>query len=624
MFNLMSSRGNGLDTAAIYRALEKSLAVIQFKPDGTILDANTNFLNAVGYSLDEIKGKHHSMFVTPEQRNSRDYALFWDRLKSGTFDQGAYKRIAKGGREIWIEASYNPVLNAKGQTERVIKFASDITAKINHNSEIESKYQAVEKSQAVIEFSLDGTIITANRNFLMAIGYDLSEIKDRHHSMFVTQEERDSVGYRQFWDKLRRGEFDSGQYQRVGKGGREIWIQASYNPVLSADGKPIKVVKFASDVTEQVMASRIEKVIRDVNAVVEGAKTGDLVRRVGTDQGSEDVKSLCRGVNDLLDTVASLISAIRESASETISAASAITEGSNDLAARTEQQASSLEETAATTEELAASVKNSAQASRNAVTYAEEARSVAGEGGKTVGQAVEAMTRIEQASTKISEITTVIEEIAFQTNLLALNAAVEAARAGDAGKGFAVVAAEVRTLAQRSSEAAKDIGGLISSSTTQVAEGVKLVREAGSTLGRIVEAAGRVAATVNEISTASNEQANGIDEMSQVVSHLDEMTQQNAALAEQSSASAATLYEQIAQLNKLVEHYETGVGQSARAGMGRPASSNEPNRLRHMAETAFKGSAGSAAAKSRPATPKQPNRSAPTRAKAANSGWAEM
>ena len=624
LFSFGASASNAAAAMAVMRALDKSQAMIHLSPDGIILNANANFLAAMGYSLDEIKGKHHSMFVTPEYRSSREYTAFWEKLKSGIYDQGQYKRIAKGGREIWLEASYNPVLDGKGRTIKVVKIATEITAQKLRAADAEGQIAAIGKSQAVIEFKLDGTIITANANFLRTVGYELSEVKDRHHTMFVAPEDRDSPEYRQFWEALRRGEYAARQFRRIAKGGREIWIWASYNPILDADGKPFKVVKFATDVTEQVKASRIDEVVKDISAVIDGAKAGNLVRRVGTETGSDDIKSLCSGLNDLLDTVADLIGSIREATSETVAAATAITEGSNDLAGRTEQQASALEQTAATTEQLAASVKNSAQASRNAVTYAEEARSVADEGGKTVGQAVEAMTRIEQASSKITEITTVIEEIAFQTNLLALNAAVEAARAGDAGKGFAVVAAEVRTLAQRSSEAAKDIGGLISSSTTQVAQGVKLVREAGTTLGRIVEAAERVAATVSEISAASSEQANGIDEMSQAVSHLDEMTQQNAALAEESSASASVLYEQIEQLNKLVDQYQTGSGQQSRAASTRQASGNEPNRLRQMAESAFKGTSGSAAAKPRPAPAKPAAKPAPARARAANGGWTEM
>jgi methyl-accepting chemotaxis protein len=286
---------------------------------------------------------------------------------------------------------------------------------------------------------------------------------------------------------------------------------------------------------------------------------GDLSYRIDAAVAAEYVK-LRDDFNVAVDRLSDTVRTIQATSADVGNAAREINSGADDLSKRTEEQASSLEETAATTEELAASVKASANASRQAVALAEEAMEVARKGGAIVGDAVEAMTRIETASRKISDITTVIDEIAFQTNLLALNAAVEAARAGDAGKGFAVVASEVRTLAQRSGDAAKDITALISESGHEVANGVGLVRSAGEVLERIVAASGKVVATVSDISSASAEQANGIDEMSQAVAHMDEMTQQNAALAEESAASAGALSGQIQRLNELVAGFRTGGG----------------------------------------------------------------
>ena len=325
----------------------------------------------------------------------------------------------------------------------------------------------------------------------------------------------------------------------------------------------------------------VDQATAELGDVLGSVAAGDLTRSIRTSYQGR-LGELSEAVNETVSKLSSIVTTIQQTAIDAANASNEINSGSNDLARRTEQQASSLEETAATTEQLAASVKSTATASRQAVGHADEARTVAQEGGDTVSRAVEAMTRIEQASSKISEITSVIEEIAFQTNLLALNAAVEAARAGDAGKGFAVVAAEVRTLAQRSSEAAKDIGGLIAKSTQEVSQGVTLVREAGGTLGRIVDASERVAKTVNEISEATAEQANGIDEMSQAISHMDGMTQQNAALAEQSSASATSLATQIGTLNEIVSQFTVS---GARRPVARAAS--EPGRLQALAATAF-------------------------------------
>jgi methyl-accepting chemotaxis protein len=399
------------------------------------------------------------------------------------------------------------------------------------------------------------------------------------------------------------------------------------------------------DADEQMQ--RLVAGINEINAVVDGATTefagalsaiagGDLTNRVETAYRGRfaDLKG---AINETVDRLSDTVATIQTTSADVGLAAREINMGADDLSKRTEEQASSLEETAATTEELAASVKASAQASKDAARIADEAMQAAQSGGAIAGQAVDAMARIESASQKISDIIRVIDDIAFQTNLLALNAAVEAARAGEAGKGFAVVASEVRTLAQRSGEAAKDISGLISSSNAEVGEGVKLVRQAGDQLARILAASQKVAATIADISAASGEQANGIDEMSQAVAHLDEMTQQNAALSEQSAASANSLSGRIEQLNALVATFRTSreaAGQTAyaqpaatgpravkapmRAARPTPvavADSGEPARLRQLAEAAFVQS------KAMPAPRKVANGGS---GRASDSGWEEF
>ncbi len=376
--------------------------------------------------------------------------------------------------------------------------------------------------------------------------------------------------------------------------------------------------------------------INEINAVVDSATSefaaalhavagGDLTSRIETAYRGKFAE-LKGAINETVDRLSSTVRTIQTTSADVGLAAREITMGADDLSKRTEEQASSLEETAATTEELAASVKASAQASKQAAAIATEAMQAAQSGGTIATEAVAAMARIESASQKISDIIRVIDDIAFQTNLLALNAAVEAARAGDAGKGFAVVASEVRTLAQRSGAAAKDISGLISSSNQEVGEGVKLVRQAGDALTQILAASQKVAATIAEISAASGEQANGIDEMSQAVAHLDEMTQANAALAEQSAASAGSLSGRIVQLNDLVAAFRTGPeGATASSASYAPApvraapagTASEPARLRKLAEAAF----GQARA---PA----PVRSAPAKkvvnSRASDAGWEEF
>ncbi|WP_281167134.1 methyl-accepting chemotaxis protein [Algicola sagamiensis] len=237
----------------LLNAINHSQAVIEFNMDGTIITANDNFLNAVGYTLDEIKGKHHKMFVNPEERDSNDYAEFWNKLNQGEFQSAEYQRVAKGDRPIWLQASYNPILDDHKVPQKVIKFATLITEQKQQSANFISQIDAISKSQAVIEFYLDGTIISANENFLNAMGYTLDEVKGQHHRMFVDPQYANSPEYKKFWEDLKQGKFDSGEYQRFGKGGKEIWIQASYNPVFDIHGRPFKVVKYASDVTDQKM-----------------------------------------------------------------------------------------------------------------------------------------------------------------------------------------------------------------------------------------------------------------------------------------------------------------------------------------------------------------------------------
>jgi methyl-accepting chemotaxis protein len=404
---------------------------------------------------------------------------------------------------------------------------------------------AMNKSQAVIEFGLDGRVQRANENFLNALGYRLEEIRGQHHSMFVEPSYRESAEYRMFWEKLARGEYDAAQYKRIGKGGKEVWIQASYNPVLDGAGKPFKVVKFATDITANVRANQaLQAAVAQTQEAVEAAKRHDLTHRIPMHGKVGEIAALCSGVNGLLETMDTVVRNIKRAAQEVSNASAEISASTTDLSQRTEEQAASLEETSASMDQIAATVKKNAENAQAANQSASSTREVADRGGRVVAQAVEAMARIEDSSRKISDIIGVIDEIARQTNLLALNAAVEAARAGDAGRGFAVVASEVRSLAQRSSQAAKDIKDLITSSNGQVTEGVQLVNRAGGSLSEIVEAINKVAGIVSDIASASLEQSTGIEQVNRALNQMDEATQQNSALVEENAATAKTLEQQ--------------------------------------------------------------------------------
>ncbi|ULL01047.1 PAS domain-containing methyl-accepting chemotaxis protein [Bradyrhizobium sp. I71] len=251
--DITAKKIRGMTEASKIAAISRAQAVIEFKLDGTVITANENFCKALGYSLAEIEGKHHSLFVAEAERGSAGYREFWAALNRGDYQAGEFKRIGKDGREVWILASYNPQLDESGKPFGVVKFATDITADKLKNADLAGQIAAIDKAQAVIEFNMDGTIITANANFLGALGYSLAEIKGQHHSMFVDPSERDSAGYREFWAALNRGEYQAAEYKRIGKGGKEVYIQASYNPILDLNGRPFKVVKYATDTTKQVL-----------------------------------------------------------------------------------------------------------------------------------------------------------------------------------------------------------------------------------------------------------------------------------------------------------------------------------------------------------------------------------
>jgi methyl-accepting chemotaxis protein len=545
-------------------AIETSQAVISFGLDGTILSANENFLRTLGYSLAEIQGKHHSLFVDSSESHSAQYRQFWDKLGRGQFDAGVYKRIGKGGREVWIQASYNPVLDVNGKPFKVVKFATDITEQKLRNADFEGQLAAIDKAQAVIEFELDGTIRNANDNFLKTLGYSLGEVKGKHHSLFVDAAFAASPEYRAFWQKLGRGEYEAAQYKRMGKGGREVWIQASYNPIFDASGKPIKVVKYATDVTEQVrLSQQLQSAVADIQDVVKGAADGDLTQRVSLDGKTGQIEALCAGVNSLVDTTAALVKRVKSATAEVHTGAEEISKGNTNLSQRTEEQASSLEETASSMEEMTSTVKQTADNAGQANQLAMAARQQAEKGGSVVGAAVQAMNGINDASKKIADIIGVIDEIAFQTNLLALNAAVEAARAGEQGRGFAVVATEVRNLAGRSATAAKEIKALIQDSVARVEQGSKLVDESGKTLEEIVGAVKKVTDIVAEIAAASREQSSGIEQVNKAVMQMDTTTQQNAALVEEAAAASQAIVEQAQALNSMIAHYNVGDGATA-------------------------------------------------------------
>jgi methyl-accepting chemotaxis protein len=659
-------------------AIGRSQAVIEFKLDGTIITANNNFLSVMGYGADEIVGRHHSMFVEPAYAGSAEYRAFWERLNRGEFVADKFCRIGKGGKEVWIQASYNPLVDRHGKPFKVVKFATDVTQADEQRLELEAKAAAIARSQAVIEFKLDGTIITANNNFLSVMGYTAEEIVGRHHSMFVEPAYAGSAEYRTFWERLNRGEFVADKFCRIGKGGREVWIQASYNPLVDRRGKPFKVVKFATDVTqvehdrrrmEEERAAKAEDQARVVKAVTHSMSQlaeGDLTYRLNEtfppeyeklrfdfNAAMNELSTTAQVANEIADgnlmvdakprsakdvlgiafakmiqslsatanvaeavadgdlsisvkrmsekdrlgivfermvknlnataTVADAIAQgdltvtakrrsdkdtlgialetmvlrLREVVADATTAAENVTLSSQEMSSSAGQlsegsteQASATEEASASMEEMAANIKQNAENAGQTEKIARQSAKDAEVSGIAVNKAVEAMNTIAE---KIA----IVQEIARQTDLLALNAAVEAARAGEHGRGFAVVASEVRKLAERSQAAATEISAV-------AANTVRAAQEAGGMLSKLVPDIKRTAELVGEITAACREQDVGSSQINQALQQLDQVTQQNASVSEELSATSEELAAQAEQLQTTIAFFHVEDSPSGR------------------------------------------------------------
>ncbi|SDG37385.1 methyl-accepting chemotaxis protein [Pelagibacterium luteolum] len=529
-------------------AISRSQAMIEFQLDGTIVWANDNFLTVMGYTLEEIVGRHHAIFVTPDHAASPDYADFWQRLSSGTFDAAEYERVGKSGQSVWIQASYNPIFDAAGKPLGFVKFATDITARKRADAEAQGQLDAISKSQAVIEFDLSGTILTANANFCDAMGYTRAEIEGKHHSIFVDPIEAKSPAYAAFWENLRNGEFASAEYRRVGKGGREVWIQASYNPILDPSGKPYKVVKFATDITARKAA--VATLGATLGAMAQGRLIDDLDAAM-----PQELDAVRQAVKSTISAFSAIVAQVTRSASSLRHATAEITEGTSDLSERTTRQAAAVEETSGVVEQLSATVAANAERADQVQTRAENARQIADEMGVSMRDAEDAMKAITAASEKIASIIKLIDDIAFQTNLLALNASVEAARAGDAGKGFAVVAIEVRRLAQSAAGASSEVKALIAASRTEVGNGSKIVANANSRVETLLASLRESGTLIAAIAEAGNAQADALAEVTGAIRQIDEMTQHNSALVEQTHAAIARTDAEAKGLEEAVGHF---------------------------------------------------------------------
>lgn len=530
------------DLRALMSALDRSRARIEFTPDGTVRAANANFLALMGYTLSEVEGRHHTLFVPAAERDSEEYRLFWEALRQGEPQTREFKRIAKNGQSVWIQATYTPVLDRAGRVTRVVKFASDVTAQVLRNIDHDGQLAALHKSQAVIEFALDGTILAANESFLAAVGYRLDDVQGRHHSLFVDPVERDGAEYRAFWERLGRGEFAAGEFRRIAKGGREIWIQASYNPIRDRDGVPTKVVKFATDITAQKLQAadatgqliavnrsqaviefapdatvlsanenflktigyRIEEIRGQPHAMFvdrgyaqsaeyaafwnrlrSGQFSAGMYQRIGKDGRSIWIQA---SYNPIFDPTGRLTKIVKYATDVTanMQARSIAFDAAEHALDHVHAITGSAESMNAAAVEISRSMAQSKEVVDDIHGRADRADA--------------ATERLKAAAGAMGDVASMIARIAQQINLLALNATIEAARAGAAGKGFAVVATEV-----------KELAGQAAAATTRISAEVvgmqAISAEVADTLALITASIGTISSHVEGVSGSMDEQS---------------------------------------------------------------------------------------------------------------------
>jgi methyl-accepting chemotaxis protein len=514
------------NSRGILAAIDSAYAFVEFDPKGVVTNANKNFLATLGYALEEVVGKHHRLFVDPAFARTAEYIQFWADLNAGVSQSDMFKRVAKDGREVWIQAVYAPVKDEMGRVTKVIKIATDVTAqKVDADNKARQIAES-NRTQAVIEFLADGTVVTANQNFLNVMGYTQDEIRGRHHSTFVDPVYRGTAEYQQFWRDLNEGKFQTAEYQRVGKGGKAVWLQATYNPVFDSAGRVHKVVKFASDIT--------------------GRKVAEAGLITTVDQVARNAQTLASAAEELSATSQQLSSNSEETTAQAGVAAAA-----------SEQISRNVSTVATSAEEMSASVKEIAKNASQAARVASDAVLVAQTTNKTVA-------KLGESSTEIGKVIKVITSIAQQTNLLALNATIEAARAGEAGKGFAVVANEVKELAKQTAAATEDISGKIEAIQTDTRSAVGAIEQISQIINQINDIQNTIAsaveeqtATTNEIARNASEAARGSDEIARNISSVSQAAKSTSEGAANTLTASAELAKLASELQQVVEHART-------------------------------------------------------------------
>lgn len=556
------------DALAQLAAVSQSMAVIEFKMDGTVVTANENFLQTLGYRLEEIVGKHHRMFCQEQYAHSTEYKVFWDKLNRGEFDSNVYCRINKRGEQVWIQAMYYPIANAEGKPCKVVKFATDVTAARAAQNKAAERSAIVENAPINIMLAdLNGTITYLNPASIKTLksiekllpipvdriqgsSYDVFHKNPAHQRRLLADPRNLPYSAEIQLDKetllLNASAIysDKGEYQ----GPMVAWE-------VITDRKEAARREKENQEREALMQQELRSKVDQILGVVNAASAGDLTAELAV-TGTDSVGELASGLRKMMSDLCDIITQVIEGASQFTEGARVVSESAQTLAQGAQTQSASVEQMSASIEQLTRSIEAVKENAGGASSVAQQTSSLAGEGGAAVRKSVDAMERIKTSSTQISEIIQVISEIASQTNLLALNAAIEAARAGEHGRGFAVVADEVRKLAERSSEAAKEISALIKESTQRVSEGATLSAQTGDALSRIIQSAEATAKKITEIADSAVEQATAAVEVSKAIQQISQVTEQSAAGSEEMASSSEELGAQAASLRELVSRFK--------------------------------------------------------------------